>query len=96
MYAMHPLMTEPDKCKGDIQLPCLPVIQLNLFFFYNVYSYGPGQDCGTLALQYTEYDIAKFTPDNKQFDCFTVNISPPVSELNQWISSKAGLFIDMQ
>ena len=42
------------------------------------------------------YDIAKFAPDNKQFDCFTVNISPPVSELNQWISSKAGLFIDMQ
>ena len=95
MYAMHPLMTKPDKCKGDIQFPCLPVIQLNLFF-YSACSYGPGQDCGTSALRHTEYDIVKFTPDNKQFDCFTVNISPPVSELNQSISSKAGLFIDMQ
>ena len=81
MYAMHPLRTKPDKCKEDIQLPCLPVIQLNLL--YSARSYGL-------------HDIAKFTPDNKQFDCFTVNISPPVSELNQWINSNAGLFMDMQ
>lgn len=88
MYAMHPLMTKPDKCKGDIQLPCLPVIQLNLF--YSACSYR------LRRIGIAVYYIAKFTPDNKQFDCFTVNISPPVSELNKWISSKAGLFMNMQ
>lgn len=54
----------------------------------------PGQGLGRIGI--AVYYIAKFTPDNKQFDCFTVNVSPPVSKLNQWINSNAGLFMDMQ